>query len=394
MKIIKTTAALAELCEELASDTFVTVDTEFMRERTYWPHLCLIQIAGANSEAIIDPLEPGIELAPFFDLMADEAVLKVFHAARQDVEIMHYLAKVIPTPLFDTQVAAMVCGFGDQIGYEAIVRKLAGAQVDKSSRFTDWSRRPLSDKQLAYALSDVTHLRTVYQRLKAELDKSGREPWLKEEMAVLTSASTYETHPEDAWQRIKFRPRRKPQLGVMVAVAAWREAEAQSRNVPRNRILKDDAITELAIQQPKSRQDIQRLRALPKGYGGSQMGDDILNAVKAGLARDPASLPDISDDRRPAPEGTSAIADVLKLALKIVSENEGIAPKLIANSAEIERLAAGQVEDVRAMKGWRFEVYGRPALDIRAGKLALGLRDGAAAIFPATEAAEALKAAE
>ncbi len=394
MRIIKTTHDLAGLCERLSGEPFVTVDTEFMRERTYWPRLCLIQIAGKEDEAIIDPQEPGIDLAPFFELMANKNVLKVFHAARQDVEIMHYLAGVIPEPLFDTQVAAMVCGFGDQIGYEAIVRKLARAQVDKSSRFTDWSRRPLSDKQLAYALSDVTHLRTVYGKLKAELDKSGREPWLTEEMAVLTSPATYINEPEDAWRRIKFRPRRRNQVGILMDVAAWRERQAQKKDIPRNRVIKDDAITELAIQQPRSRDDLKRLRALPKGYAASQIGDDLLAAVKHGLARDADTLPAIDNGFTPVPEGTSAIAEILKLALKIVSEREGIAPKLIASSADIDKIAAGEFDGVRAMRGWRREVFGDVALDIRDGKLALGLRNGATAIFPVPGGDMTLKAAE
>jgi ribonuclease D len=394
MRIIATTSELAALCSEFASESFVTVDTEFMRERTYWPQLCLIQIAADEIEAIVDPLANGIDLKPFFDLMANPSVLKVFHAARQDVEIVHYLAGIIPQPLFDTQVAAMVCGFGDQIGYEAIVRKLAGAQVDKSSRFTDWSRRPLSEKQLAYALSDVTHLRTIYRKLKKKLDASGREPWLKEEMAILTSASTYAAHPEDAWQRIKFRPRRKQQIGVLQAVAAWREIEAQRKNVPRNRVVKDDVITELAIQQPRSREDLNKLRALPRGYAGSQIGDDLLGAVKRGLQADLSSLPDISGNGPGKPEGASAIADVLKLALKIISEREGIAPKLIASSADIDKIAAGEFDGVRAMRGWRREVFGEVALNIRDGKLALGLKDGNTAIFPIPGSTVALKAAE
>ncbi len=365
-----------------------------MRERTYWPQLCLIQIAGNEIEAIVDPLANGIDLKPFFDLMADQTVLKVFHAARQDVEIVHYLAGIIPQPLFDTQVAAMVCGFGDQIGYEAIVRKIANAQVDKSSRFTDWSRRPLSDKQLAYALSDVTHLRTIYRKLQKMLDASGREPWLKEEMAILTSASTYAAHPEDAWQRIKFRPRRKQQIGVLQAVAGWRESEAQRKNVPRNRIVKDDVITELAIQQPRSRDDLNKLRALPRGFAGSQIGEDLLAAVKRGREADLSTLPDISNNGPAAPEGASAIADVLKLALKIISEREGIAPKLIASSADIDKIAAGEFEGVRAMQGWRRDVFGDIALNIRDGKLALGLKDGSTAIFPIPGNSVALKAAE
>src|SRR4051812_12560612 len=250
MDIITTTEALRAFCAELAKDEFATVDTEFMREQTYWPELCLIQMAGADRQAIIDPMAGELDLEPFFALMANISVLKVFHAARQDIEIIFNKSGIIPTPIFDTQIAAMVCGFGDQVSYEQIVRRLARAQIDKSSRFTDWSRRPLSEKQLAYALSDVTHLRTVYEKLKMELERTGREPLLKEEMAILTSVSTYNTEPEDAWKRIKVRLRSKKQAGVLMAVAAWREREAQETNVPRARILKDDAIAEIAIQMP------------------------------------------------------------------------------------------------------------------------------------------------
>ncbi len=291
MELITTTESLAALCSQLRTEAFVTVDTEFMRESTYWPDLCLIQIAGETLNGLIDPLAPGIDLAPIFDLMNDAAVLKVFHAARQDIEIMVHRAGIVPHPVFDTQIAAMVCGFGDQVGYEAIVRRLAKAQIDKSSRFTDWSRRPLSDKQLAYALADVTHLRVVYEGLKKELDRTGREHWLSEEMDILTNPATYRTEPHDAWKRIKVRLKSKKQLGALIEVAAWREREAQDRNVPRSRILKDDAIAEIATQVPLTREALNQLRALPKGMAASRAGDAILKAVKAGLKRTPSPCP-------------------------------------------------------------------------------------------------------
>ena len=393
MRIIDTTAGLAELCTALAQDAFVTVDTEFMRERTYWPELCLIQIAGEEHEAIIDPMAPDIDLKPFFALMADEDVLKVFHAARQDIEIIHHLGGIIPHPLFDTQIAAMVCGFGDQIGYEAIVNRLAGAHVDKSSRFTDWARRPLTDKQLAYALSDVTHLRVVYGKLKAKLDQSKREPWLEEEMDILTSRDTYVVAPENAWQRVKFRARKPRQLGVLMQVSAWREDEAQTRNVPRNRVVKDDVLTELAVQQPKDKDALRGLRALAKGHANSNVGEALLKAVRAGLQMKSDDIPFVAHDKPNLPEGTAAAAEVLKLALKVIAEREGIAPKLIASSRDIDKFAAGQ-DDVRAMHGWRRQVFGDVALEIKAGQVALGLKNKQATLIPLNEALSKLKAAE
>ena len=393
MKIIDTTAGLVELCGALRQDDFVTVDTEFMRERTYWPELCLIQVAGSKHEAIVDPMAEGVDLQSFFDFMADKSVLKVFHAARQDLEIIYHLGDVIPQPLFDTQIAAMVCGFGDQVGYEALVNKLANAQVDKSSRFTDWARRPLSNKQLAYALSDVTHLRLIYEKLQAMLDKSGREPWLEEEMAILSSPSTYAASPADAWQRIKFRARKKQQIGVLMKVAEWRELEAQRRNVPRNWIVKDDVITEVAVQQPGDRDALKRLRALAKGHANSAVGEALLVAIKSGLKMNAADIPEPPNGKPNVPEGTSAVADVLKLALKIVAEREGIAPKLIASSSDVEKIAAGDL-DVRAMQGWRKEVYGDIALQIKVGDLALGLKGRHPTIFPIKDNPTGLKAAE
>ena len=380
MHLIQTTAELAELCLGLAADSFITVDTEFMRESTYWPDLCLIQLAGSSLTGLIDPKAPGLDLAPFFTLMNNERVLKVFHAARQDIEIMVHRSGIVPHPVFDTQIAAMVCGFGDQVGYEAIVRRLAKAQIDKSSRFTDWSRRPLTDKQLAYALSDVTHLRVVYEKLKAELDKTGREHWLAEEMEILTSASTYRTEPEDAWKRIKVRLKSKKQLAVLVAVAAWREREAQDRNVPRSRIIKDDAVGEIAIQVPQNREALSQLRALPKGFANSRTGDAILAAIKQGLEADPARLPVIDWGRDETSDQAQAASEILKLALKVVCEAEGLAPKLVASSADIEAVAEDDNADVPLMHGWRREVFGNMALAIKRGEALIGFRKGRVAI--------------
>ena len=385
MELITTTESLTELCGSLATESFITVDTEFMRESTYWPDLCLIQVAGEVLNGLIDPMAPGIDLKPFFDLMNDANVLKVFHAARQDIEIMVHLAGIVPHPVFDTQIAAMVCGFGDQIGYEAIVRRMAKEQIDKSSRFTDWSRRPLTDKQLIYALADVTHLRVVYEGLKKELDKNGREHWLTEEMEILTNPATYRTEPEDAWKRIKVRLRSKKQLGVLVQVAAWREREARDKNVPRSRILKDDAVAEVAVQMPQTREALNQLRALPKGLSTSRAGDGILKAVKEGLEIDPKSLPQPDDGRDDMSDSTQAAAEVLKLALKVVCEQEGIAPKLVASSSDIEAIAESDAADVHMMHGWRRELFGNLALAIKRGEAVIGFNRGRVRVISTVE---------
>jgi ribonuclease D len=380
MDIVTTTAELEALCAALSHDSFIAVDTEFMREQTYWPVLCLIQVAGGERQAIIDPQAPGLDLTAFFELMANPRVLKVFHAARQDIEIMVHRSGVVPAPVFDTQVAAMVCGFGDQVGYEQIVRKLAKAQIDKSSRFTDWSRRPLSERQLAYALSDVTHLRTVYEQLREKLERTGREPWLTEEMAILTSLDTYTVTPKDAWKRLKVRLRSKKQFAVLVAVAEWREHEAREKNVPRARILKDDAIAEVAIQMPQTKEALAALRVLPRGFGGSRNGEALLKAVKEGLAADPKSLPHLEARREIISEGAQAAAEVLKLALKIVCERSGIAAKLVASSADIEALALDDEADVPLLHGWRRELFGDLAIAIKQGRAVIGFKQGRATI--------------
>lgn len=375
MDLITTTESLGRLCKELAGDRFIAVDTEFMRETTYWPDLCLIQLAGETHNGLIDPLASDLDLTPFFDLMNNAAVLKVFHSARQDIEIMVHRSGVVPHPVFDTQIAAMVCGFGDQVGYEAIVRKLAKVQIDKSSRFTDWARRPLTEKQLSYALSDVTHLRVVYEKLKSELDRTGRELWLREEMAILANPATYRTEPEDAWKRIKVRLRSKKQLGVLMAVAAWREREALKKNVPRSRIIKDDAVVEIAMQMPPTREALAQLRALPRGQATSRGGDAILKAVADGLAIDPKFLPSL-DHGREGSEQTQAAAEILKLALKVVCESENLAPKLVANTSDIEAVAEDDNADVPLMHGWRREVFGKLALDLKHGRAVIGFRNG------------------
>ena len=394
MELITSTESLNLLCNSLANEEFITVDTEFMRESTYWPDLCLIQVAGETVNGLIDPLAPDLDLRPFFDLMNNAAVLKVFHAARQDIEIMVHRAGIVPHPVFDTQIAAMVCGFGDQVGYEAIVRRLARAQIDKSSRFTDWSRRPLSEKQLIYALADVTHLRVVYAHLKTELDKTGRAHWLNEEMEILTNPATYRTEPEDAWKRIKVRLKSKKQLGVLVELAAWREREARDKNVPRSRILKDDALAEVAVQVPQTREALNQLRALPRGMSTSRIGDAILKAVMAGVEIDPKTLPNPDNGRDDSSDATQAAAEVLKLALKVVCEQEGIAPKLVASSSDIEAIAEDDAADVHLMHGWRRELFGELALAIKRGEAVIGFERGRVRVIPAAARPVATAAAE
>lgn len=387
MKIITDTDSLTLACQSLAKGEYVTVDTEFLRETTFWPKLCLIQMAGPGEEYIVDPIAGSMELDPFFELMTDESVVKVFHAARQDIEIMHHQGGVIPQPLFDTQVAAMVCGFGDSVGYENLVRTLVNKQIDKTSRFTDWSRRPLTDRQLAYALADVTHLRDVYENLSRQLDRSGRASWLKEEMSILESSSTYDSHPEDAWKRLKFRARNKKSLAVFMSVAAWREREAQGRDVPRNRILKDDALQEIAIQMPKSTEDLDRLRAVPRGFGKSPHAAGLLEAVRTGQETDQRDIPDPKHRHNNLPQGLGPIVEMLKVALKITCDRHGVAQKLIASVADLEQIAASDNADVRAMKGWRRELFGSEALDLKHGRACIVIEDGEAVLLPRSQAA-------
>ncbi len=382
MHIITTTEELQSVCDRLASEKFVTVDTEFMRETTYWPLLCLIQMAGQHDEVIVDPLSEDLALDPFMELMSNGSVMKVFHAARQDVEIIHHLGGIVPTPMFDTQVAAMVCGFGDSIGYENIVRQLTGNSIDKSSRFTDWSRRPLSDKQLAYALSDVTHLRPVYQKLRKSLNKSNRENWLTEEMAILTSPNTYSALPEEAWKRLKFKARNKKSMATFMHVAAWREREAQERDVPRNRVLKEDALGELAVQAPDSIEGLARLRALPRGFAQSRQAKSLLQAIADGRNMDPDDVPSVKHNNKPPVPAPASVVDLLKVTLKYVCESHGVASKLIANVADLEAIALNDQANVNALKGWRRKLFGEIALDVKHGKLAVALEDGEITIEP------------
>jgi ribonuclease D len=379
MHVITTTDALAQLTADYAKAPFVTVDTEFMRERTYWPQLCLIQMArpgDAREDAvIIDPLADGIDLAPLFELMSNEHVVKVFHAARQDVEIFHNLGGLIPTPMFDTQVAAMVCGYGDQVGYETLVRRISKAELDKSSRFTDWAHRPLSEKQLVYALGDVTYLRDIYQTLSQRLHDTDRGHWVAEEMAVLTSPATYFTEPAEAWRRLKTRNQSPKHLAVVRALAKWRESSAQSRDVPRSRILKDDALIEVANARPTTPEELGKLRLIQREARRPEVASEIISAVAEGEACAPADRPTLP----PAPsrrQGSAAIADMLRVLLKARAEKLGVASKLIASSADLDALAGEEAPDVAALRGWRRKVFGDDALRMMAGELALVARPG------------------
>lgn len=375
MDMITTTDALTAACERLASHRFVTVDTEFLRETTFWPKLCVVQIASPDEAVVVDAVAEGIDLAPFFALMANEKVLKVFHAGRQDIEIVWHLASIIPHPVFDTQVAAMVLGHGDSISYDQLVQRITGQVLDKSLRFTDWSRRPLSAAQVAYAEADVTHLRDVFLKLDADLQKRGRADWVGEEMAVLTSPDTYRQEPERAWERLRSRARKPKDLAVLMEIAAWREREAQARDIPRSRILKDDVIAEIISQHPNSVERLGQLRSIPKGFERSRAGEQIVEAVKAGLARDPKTLPRIERDK-PLSNGASATVELLKVLLRMTSEQHGVAAKVIATTDDLEQIASDETPDVQALHGWRRELFGERALALKSGRLALAMQRG------------------
>ena len=384
MDVISTTADLHNLCEKLNSSDHVTVDTEFLREQTFWPQLCLIQLAGPNAEAVVDPMAAGIDLAPFYKLMADTRVVKVFHAARQDIEIVYTKTGVVPAPVFDTQVAAMVCGFGESISYVNLVKRISGADIDKSSRFTDWSRRPLSEKQLVYALGDVTHLRDVYAVLKKDLEASGRSHWLAEEMGSLTNPETYDTDPEKAWQRLKLRVKGKKSLAVLVELAAWRERLAQAQDVPRGRILRDEALYDIANQMPMTAEALGQLRTLSDGFGRSQRAREIIDAVKAGLARDPKTLPKMERSDALSAEATATL-ELLKVLLKSAAAEHRVAPRMIADSEALEQLATEAEPDIPALQGWRRELFGHDALRLKRGELALTLVKGEVRAVPAKQ---------
>jgi ribonuclease D len=370
MTCIVDTGELAAFCRRLSQHEFISIDTEFMRETTYWPRVCLVQIAGADEARAIDPLSPGLDLAPMFELLASPTVLKVFHAARQDLEIFYHLMGHVPAPLFDSQVAAMVCGFGEQVGYETLTKELVGANVDKSSRFTDWSKRPLTDRQLAYALSDVTHLRVIYAKLKARLARSGRSAWLGEEMAVLANPATYDMHPERAWQRIRTRSTAPRFLGVLKEVAAWREIEAQTRDVPRARVIRDESMLEIAGQPPTTVEDLARVRGLGRGLAEGRGGQALLAAIARALALPPGDLPQVEREQV-LPKGIGPLVELLKVLLRLKCDEHDVAGKLVASVADLERIAADDNAEVPAMHGWRREIFGEAALALKSGRLGL-----------------------
>ena len=370
MNLITDQHSLENFCARLEGEKYITVDTEFLREKTYWPILCVVQMAGAKEAAAIDALADDIDLAPVYRLMGNPDILKVFHAARQDVEIFFHDGDVIPAPMFDTQVAAMVCGFGDSASYETLVQKLANAQLDKSSRFTDWSRRPLTKRQIEYAISDVTHLRVIFDKLARKLEGSDRGGWLDAEMAILTSRGTYHTEPAAAWMRLKARSRKPRFLGILREVAAWREREAQSRDLPRNRVLRDEALMEIAAHAPSSAEALERTRGLHQGFSRSRAGQGLLEAVAMGLALPEAQCPQLPE-KAPLPKGVGPVIELLKVLLKMRCDSEDVAQKLIASSADIEAIAGDDEADVPALKGWRRELFGADALALKHGRIGL-----------------------
>ncbi|MEM9441819.1 MAG: ribonuclease D [Pseudomonadota bacterium] len=378
MTLLTTTAELKELCNELAGEDYVTIDTEFMRDRTYWPKLCLVQIAGRSRFAAIDPMAEGIDLQPLFDLLADPGVVKVFHACRQDVEIFYNLTGRTPSPLFDTQLAAMVLGYGDEVGYDALVTEIAKARIDKSSRFTDWSHRPLSEQQLTYALADVTHLRVIYETLCAELERAGRTDWAAEELLNLTSPETYEQPPELAWKRLKIRTKDPRFIAIAKALATWREEEAQGRDLPRNRILRDDLLLEVAANRPTKQEEVLKIRRISVD---KRSATSIAATIQAALDLPKDQLPRLPKPQR-LPRGIGPVVDLLRVLLKHQCEEHEVAQRLVANTGDLEQIAADDRADVRALRGWRFDVFGRAALALKHGALGLAIADGKITVFP------------
>jgi ribonuclease D len=375
MKVIEKTADLAEICASLRDSEFVTVDTEFMRSNTYWPKLCLIQIAGDDGAWAIDPLADGLSLDPFIELMANDKILKVLHAARQDMEIFLHDFGALPHPVFDTQVAAMVAGFGDSVGYETLVNHFTKARVDKSSRFADWSRRPLTTKQVQYALGDVIHLRDIYRGMAKILAKNGRESWLSEEMDVLVDPATYVVQPEDAWLRLKPKSSNRRFMACVRAVAEWREHRAQKIDVPRNRVIRDDVVLEIAAHPPSTMEELKSVRGLAENLARGPIGESLLKALDDARALPEDMLPQ-AEQRRQLPRGIGPIVDLMRVLLKLRCEEENVAQKLVANMSDLEELAADDNADVPARHGWRYDVFGKDAIALKNGKLALSIRRG------------------
>lgn len=370
--LITTTDALSALCQRLHAERFVTVDTEFMRERTYWPELCVVQLASDTDVAVVDALAPGLSLAPLADLLADPNVVKVFHAARQDIEIFVHLFGAVPAPLFDTQIAAMVAGFGDQVGYDALVAATTGGHIDKAHRFSDWAARPLSPAQVSYAAADVTHLRRVYDKLHDRLLAENRADWVAEEMAILANPATYQPEPETMWERLRPRTSNRRMLGVLRAIAAWREREAQRANIPRSRMLKDEALLEIAAVAPDDAEGLARARGVTRGFAEGRMGAGLLAAIAEAKALPEAALPP-APAHRDGPRPSPALVALLKVLLAAKCEQHHVAPKLVANSEDIDRLASEDAPDIQAVQGWRAEVFGADAQALKAGGIALGV---------------------
>jgi ribonuclease D len=379
MRIIDNTPDLRALIAELAGAPYLALDTEFMRDQTYWPKLCLIQVATTSVEAIIDPLGGRFDFARVYELLKSPRIVKVLHAARQDIEIFHHQGGMIPDPLFDSQIAAMVCGFGDAASYETLCRRIAHVEIDKSSRFTDWSRRPLSQKQLDYAIGDVTHLRTIYEFLKNKLEQTGRSAWVQEEISALQDPALYALHPEIAWKRLKPRTSNRRFLAMLAALAGWREREAQERDIPRGRVLKDEALSEIAAHPPDSVEALERIRAVPRGFATSRLGKGLMEAIAQGKSAKPPE-PLEQDRPRRRREPSPAAIDLLKTLLRLRAEAAGVAPRLIANADDIERLAANEYEGVPALHGWRAQVFGNDAIALRKGDLAIALEGGEAVV--------------
>jgi len=372
MTLIADSTELAEFCKRQAGAEFITVDTEFMRDSTYWPKLCLAQVGGPEESVAIDTLAPDMDLAPLLDLMKNPKILKVFHSARQDLEIFFLIMDALPEPIFDTQVAAMVCGFGDSVGYDKLVRKLTGQRIDKSRRFSDWSRRPLKDSQIDYAISDVVHLRPVYEKLRRQLEKRGRTAWLDEEMAVLTSPGTYHLEPATAWRRLKTRSASPRYLAVLQALAAWRETEAQHRDVPRNRVLREEQLFDIAAHHPSSTEELSHTRGMGRDAARGRIGQAILAALAEGMAVPEADCP-APPPQRDQPAGLGPLVDLLKVVLKLQCERHDVAQKLVASVADLEQIAANDTAEVRALTGWRREIFGESALALKQGRLGLGM---------------------
>ena len=375
MAVIADSTSLTKFCDRLIKSSYITVDTEFMRDQTYWPRLCLVQIANEHEAAAIDTLAKGIDITPLLNLLTNPRILKIFHAARQDLEIFYRLMGKLPSPIFDTQIAAMVCGFGDSAGYDTLVRKLTDETIDKSSRFTDWALRPLSQRQINYALGDVTHLRQVYIKLNEMLGQNNRHNWMDEELSILRDTKNYTFEPEDAWRRIKYRAPKPRFLAILKEVAAWREIEAQNKDIPRNRIVRDESLIEISHHAPKTINDLSRARGLSLKKAEGSLGKALLNAVKVGLNVPSENLPEVKRDA-PLPKGIGPITDLLKVLLKLKCEKHDVAQKLIATVNDMEQIAAfGQNANVPALQGWRQEVFGIDALRLRSGQLAMVIKD-------------------